>query len=81
MKEDDLENSNGSRVLIIILVTAALIAILYLFFGRNEKVEPNKYEEICKPFHFVKSEWAAKGLTKVYCLDKSGEKKEILIEE
>jgi len=86
MKKDDLEDSGGSRMLALLLVMAAIIAVLYLVFGRqadnSEHISTvQKYTQICQPFHFVKVEKAAEGLIKIYCLDKSGEKKEVLIDE
>lgn len=93
MKKDDLEDedSGGSRMLALLLVMAAIIAVLYLVFGRqtdnnSEHISTvQKYTQICQPFHFVKAEKAAEGLIKIYCLDKSGEKsgekKEVLIDE
>lgn len=83
MNEDD--NIGGSRMLVVLLVAAALIAVLYIIFGRRADSEyiktAEKYSQICQQFHFVKAEKAAEGLVRVYCLDKSGEKKEVLIDE
>lgn len=76
--KDNFENDGGSRILAVLFVVAALIAVLYLIFGRQTDSE---YNQICQPFHFVKAEKAAQGLIRIYCLDKSGEKKEILIDE
>ena len=88
MKKDDLEdeNSGGSRMLALLLVMAVIIAVLYLAFAQQTDNSKHistvqKYAQTCQPFHFVKAEKAAQGLVRVYCLDKSGEKKEVLIDE
>lgn len=79
----DENESGGNRMLTLLLVISATIAVLYLVLGRSNENVPNpedKIKQSCGTFHFVKAEPAAEGLIRVYCLDKSGEKKEVLIE-
>jgi len=78
---DENESGGGNRILTLLLVISAMLAVLYLVLeGSNVPNPEDKIKQSCGTFHFVKSELAAEGLLRVYCLDKSGEKKEVLIE-